>query len=105
MLVAIDFDRTFTADSESWSTIIGILEQAGHRVICVTGRVETVDNRLELRNSLPMSVEIIFSGDEPKRVAAFRKGHTVNVWIDDRPERIAQPFVKQLNRTLKGMRR
>lgn len=91
MLLAMDFDRTFTADMEFWRLIIQLAVHRGHSVICVTGRTPTPSGRAELVNAfgeqtLKLLKDVIFCDHSPKRQRTRELGYNVDVWIDDLPE-------------------
>lgn len=88
LTIAIDFDDTFTADVATWSSVIGILRAAGHKVICVSARRNELSHRQQLQRALPEGVEVLLSYDTPKRLFAKAHGHDVDIWIDDMPEAI-----------------
>ena len=88
LVIAIDFDDTFTADCEAWRNVILILQQHMHTVICVSARRDTPSNRQELTQSLPLGVKVLLSYDTPKRLFAKQHGYNVDIWIDDMPEAI-----------------
>lgn len=88
LTVAIDFDDTFTADVEVWSLVIQVLQNAGHRVICVSARDNSLGNMRELTLALPKDVDVILSNNEPKKVVAKSHGYDVDIWIDDLPHKI-----------------
>lgn len=85
MLVAIDFDDTFTADSKAWRAVIEVLRATGHQVICVSARADSERDREELKAALPKGVHILLSEQCPKRVFAMRHGYDVDIWIEDTP--------------------
>ncbi len=80
MLIALDYDLTFTADPEGWRAVVELMTARGHRFVCVTGREQPpgVD---EPRIPMP----IVCAGSELKQRAAVRAGYSVDVWIDDCP--------------------
>lgn len=88
LTVSIDFDDTFTADPDTWTEVIRVLQRSGHVVICTSARRNDLDNRRELENSLPGGVCVLLSYDEPKRSYAKKQGYDVDIWIDDMPEAI-----------------
>ena len=96
MIIAIDYDDTFTADPQLWRHVIGCIESSGHRVVCVSARLNSRGNQRELGAALPSSVEIFLSYDKPKRQYMQSKGVEVDIWIDDMPEAI--PTVEDVTR-------
>jgi hypothetical protein len=83
MLIAIDYDDTYTRDPEWWSAVIGFGVKRGHRFVCVTGRNEPPDPIRE--PPLPSGVPVVCSAGKLKDPAARRAGFHVDVWIDDMP--------------------
>lgn len=90
MIIAIDYDNTYTADPESFNKIIKILLDQNHQVICVTGREDAGVMAAPVMESIGKLVPVIFAGKEWKRDAAKRRGWNVDVWIDDSPEYIGK---------------
>jgi hydroxymethylpyrimidine pyrophosphatase-like HAD family hydrolase len=87
MIIAIDYDNTYTADPHLWDEFIRSAEATGHTVICVTARPDTMGQ--PVLDSIGKLVPVIFCGGEWKREVALSRGYKVNVWIDDSPEYIA----------------
>ncbi len=80
MLIALDYDKTFTADPNFWREVIAMGERHGHTFVCVTGR-RTPPERPE--PSIPL--QVVCAGPELKRHVAAKAGYAVDVWIDDMP--------------------
>ncbi len=95
MIVAIDYDQTFSADPSTWTAVIRLLRAAGHDVVCVTGREDKpfwADNVREAFAKHGLAdLPIVFAGMHWKREAAKAAGWDVNIWIDDRPDAVALP--------------
>lgn len=90
LVVSIDYDDTYTADKPTWDSVIKILQAAGHTVICVSSRRDTLENRQDLLKHLPPTLTgLVLAFDKPKRLAALDAGYRVDIWIDDRPATIA----------------
>ena len=92
MTIAIDFDDTLTADSELWRSFIENAKQLGHRVICITARRDTEDNRETVENWMTMhGIELLtwYTGLQSKVDYAKRVGLKVDSWIDDDLKRAA----------------
>lgn len=90
MIIAIDYDDTFTADTLMFTETIKKFQEFGHQVICVSARRETFANRREIENALPSGVEVFLSYDCPKRLFTKMKGVYVDIWIDDKPDAIIE---------------
>jgi hypothetical protein len=91
LLMAMDFDRTFTGDVEFWRFFVLMAVKRGHDVICVTGRSPTPTGKLELMTvmgepTLTLLKDLIFCDHSPKRARTLAQGYKVDIWIDDLPE-------------------
>lgn len=84
LLIALDYDDTYTADPLLWDQFIALARTRGHQVICVTGRREPPG-----LHERQIPCRIVCAGGEYKRHAAAKAGHAVHIWIDDMPELIA----------------
>jgi hypothetical protein len=87
MLIAIDYDKTWTEDPPLWLAFVEAAWKRGHRVVMVTGRSGWTDD-ME-RGRLPVDLPIVYSGSQfgaqLKQRAALAAGFNVDVWIDDMP--------------------
>lgn len=84
MLIAIDFDETFTLDPDFWSAVLLLAKQRGHSAICATMRFEHEGD--EVKTAMRGLVEnIIFTGRKAKVNAVEEAGYYPSVWIDDSP--------------------
>ena len=84
MLLALDFDETYTRDPEFWDMVISAANYRGHSVICATMRYEHEGE--EVINALQHKVEkIIFTGRKAKFKFVTEAGYYPSVWIDDQP--------------------
>lgn len=88
MLIAIDYDDTWTKDPPFWQQFCQIVVRRGHQVICVTNRQGTTRDCHELSSVRTCVTEVIFAGTLPKRKAAHKRGKRPHVWIDDNPSTI-----------------
>jgi len=77
MIIAIDYDDTYTADPRGWDAVIAYMSDRGHEFICVTGREET--------QPADINLPIIYAPSSYKKKAAEKAGYSVDVWIDDLP--------------------
>jgi hypothetical protein len=80
MLIALDYDLTYTADPELWDAFIAAARARGHEFVCVTGREQPPSIA---ERQIPMPV--VCAGDKHKFRAAMAAGYAVDVWIDDSP--------------------
>lgn len=93
MIIAIDYDNTYTGDPETFNEVINVFKSAGHTVICVTGRSDDGIMGEPIKQSIGKLIPIIFAGAKWKRDAAEDRGYKVNVWIDDMPTMIAPQVI------------
>ncbi len=81
MIVAFDYDGTWSADPTVFAAVVAAFRDRGHVCLIVTNRGPTEGAAELARTGLP----IIFANHGPKRAAARAVGHEVDVWIDDNP--------------------
>lgn len=96
MIIAIDYDGTFSRDPVLWGEFVRAALLRGHTCILVTGRSDELISPNgstrwgdEVRAGVGTLMPIVFAGMEWKRVAAKTAGYAVDIWIDDFPEYIA----------------
>ena len=88
MIVALDYDDTYTRDVLAWNKVVAVLLAAGHRVICVTWRSNTDENRKLVRIPGIRWNEHFFTSHRAKKPFMEAAGIEVDVWIDDNPEAV-----------------
>lgn len=93
MIIAIDYDKTYTEDPKTFDLIITVLKHAGHTVICVTGRSDHESMSAEVKSSIGQLVPVVFAGKLWKREAAEQAGYKVDIWIDDMPGMIERQLL------------
>jgi hypothetical protein len=78
MLIAIDYDKTYTADKNLWDKFIVLAQDSGHDVRIVTMRRpdETIEDA---------PIKIVYTSRKAK--ASVIKA---DIWIDDSPSWIFQ---------------
>ena len=92
MIIALDYDDTYTRDPETWNKVIKLFQEAGHTVICVTLRPEVMGAPVLASIGKVIGVDkCLFSNGCWKSVTAENAGYKVNVWIDDLPNMIYRP--------------
>lgn len=88
LLIAIDYDDTFTADPDLWTNFIKDVQANMHTVVCITWRHK--DQLEECRRSLPEGVELHSAYGMSKKKYAKKYCLPIDIWIDDSPESIVQ---------------
>jgi hypothetical protein len=84
MMLALDYDETYTRDPAFWDAVIQMATQRGHSVICATMRYEHEGQ--DVVRDLGNKVEsIIFTGRKAKYGAVSSAGYVPHIWIDDNP--------------------
>ena len=78
MIIALDYDKTYTADPAMWSDFIQLAQDYGHEVKIVTMRYPH-----EIIDSPPLAV--VYTSRKAKGTA-FK----ADIWIDDSPAWIFQ---------------
>lgn len=89
MIIAIDYDGTWTTDPEGWRQFYQLMTRRGHRVVMVTGRSGwTADMG---RGELPRDMEIIYTkGQLKEHYVRTHRAYKVDIWIDDMPGMIQE---------------
>jgi HK97 family phage prohead protease len=91
LVISLDFDQTFTAAPGLWRSFVAMAAERGNRVVCITRREDTEENREAIRSSfdgIDISDTILCGSGMQKRDAAAAAGLEVDIWIDDSPEKI-----------------
>ena len=92
LLIAIDFDNTFSANVDMWRSIIGSCHyNKTARFILVTGRNQSHDNA-DLYRAIRYSglTEVFFTSGAFKKQHLEKLGIHPDIWIDDSPGSIDQ---------------
>lgn len=81
MLIAIDYDGTYTKDPDLWMRFIDDSIRSGHEVICASMRHESepIDNQLSEK------VRVIYTSRKAKVKALIDININPDIWIDDSP--------------------
>jgi hypothetical protein len=96
MIIALDFDETYTRDMDFWNTFLHNAKERSHRVFCVTMRykhegdevIATLGNRVEA---------VYFTGRRGKKKFMYEQGHHIDIWIDDTPAWILNDAAQDLS--------
>lgn len=80
MRIALDYDDTYTNDSELWHLFVGMAISRGHSVAFVTSRREDFENTDVLTDARTLGIPVVFCGHKAKADC-----YKADVWIDDSP--------------------
>ena len=87
MLIALDFDGTYTADPELWDMFIENVRARGHEIIIATMRIEGMEEDAVLGFGLDKKVDkIIYTNRLAKKAAVRKQYKDPDIWIDDNPD-------------------
>lgn len=89
MIVALDYDDTFTRDPDVWYLIVNKLRDAGHTVYGVTMRYPHEASGMDTLYDLACN-DLFFTGRKAKKNFMEDRGIFVDVWIDDQPGWVLQ---------------
>ena len=89
MIVAIDYDDTYTRDPIAWNYVCELFMERGHTVYCVTARNKRHMDEVEFTiGRLIGASNCIPTDGNPKRSFVYDIDIIPDVWIDDAPESI-----------------
>lgn len=89
MVIALDYDGTYTLHPEFWLGVIQMARSVGHEIFCCTMR--TPEEAKEMDKRLTSVVQVIATSRQGKREFLRERGITPCVWIDDMPDFIVAP--------------
>lgn len=101
MVIALDYDDTYTKDPVLWLSYIDLALERGHEVFVVTMRSPMEKHKLD-----PVLMEKIpsyFTSGYAKRPFMDKEGISIDVWIDDNPHYVDQDhlIINDLNKWFK----
>lgn len=98
MKIALDYDRTFTADPAFWERFVKMAKEAGHDVRIVTYRYEdasryegtdfATNNDDIIVDAFMLDIPIVFTNHQAKQ-----EHWKADIWIDDNPKTILEDGV------------
>lgn len=86
MTIALDYDGCYTADPELWQKFVLDARDKGHRVIVVTCRMDTPENRSEVFVPGVKPSLHYFTSMRSKRWYMEKFQIRPDIWIDDMPD-------------------
>lgn len=95
LIIAIDFDDTFTADEHLWAAFIHSALKKSHTVYCVTSRRDSDNSLKEIKNRFSVhriEIQVVFCNLKSKLQTMEDRGIKVNIWIDDAPHALVHGF-------------
>ena len=91
MIIALDYDGTYTRDPILWDQFIQNAQASGHEVVLATMRYENGIEDIEVKRIFePLDVQMIFTGRQAKHNFLAQMGVFPKIWIDDNPAWIYQ---------------
>jgi hypothetical protein len=92
VIIALDYDDTYTRDPELFRRFINLAIDRGHTVVCATSRLKNglceQDNPID--EWLRRRCELVFCCHNLKREMCEKAGYKVDIWIDDQPGSIEE---------------
>jgi len=88
MKIAIDYDKTYTADKKLWDAFVKSAKKSRHAVRFVTSRSVTGDNRSLINDAKKLGIRVIYTAGTAKEKHCKEVGWKPDIWIDDQPESI-----------------
>lgn len=86
MLIALDFDGTYTREQELFDYFIDMSKLYGHEIIIVTARYEGVPEESNpVRYIVGDKCKIYFTGRKAKEKYLLNLGIKPDIWIDNHP--------------------
>lgn len=86
MLLAIDYDLTYPADTTFWDAVIDHAVARGHMVVFTSLRTNDVDEPIAPPHRAALA--LICSEGKAKHHAVYKAGYCPSVWIDSSPSSI-----------------
>ena len=84
--IALDYDGTYTRDSDMWDRAIELFKSYGWRVLVVTARRDTEENVADV---IVPGCSVVFTRLSPKLwFMKEKRGINVDIWIDDDPSAV-----------------
>lgn len=87
MIIALDYDSTYTCDPQFWDKFIDMCKMHEHVIYCVTMRDGENHEADDVLKALQYKVDrIYFTSCKGKRKYMYEQGIHIHVWIDDTPD-------------------
>ena len=86
MLIALDYDDTYTRDPVFWDRFLQMAASSGHRVICLTMRYP--------EEAVTLPCDVFYTSRKAKKPYAADLMLHVDIWIDDAPHFILMDSIE-----------
>lgn len=84
MIIALDYDDTYTRDPMLWDLFVKSAEERGHEVIIVTMRYP--EEGVLIKNYITdKTPDVIYTSRQAKEPYCLDRGVNIDIWIDDKP--------------------
>ena len=93
MIIALDYDNTYSRDTELWDKFITNAQEHGHRVQIVTSRSKDTPVEHEVWFKETYRVYVTYCEYRAKKQVTEELGIKIDIWIDDDPEYIGKGFI------------
>lgn len=90
MLIALDYDDTYSRDPVFWDRFLQLAASSGHRVICLTMRYP--------EEAVSLSCDVFYTSRKAKKPFAENLLLHVDIWIDDAPHFILMDSIEVTGR-------
>ena len=89
MIIALDWDNTYTRDTKFWDKFLALNAEWGNTIYIVTSR--GMDTPIEF---IPTGVDgVIYCNYRAKKDVTRQSGIDIQIWIDDDPYYITTGFI------------
>ena len=95
MILALDYDKTYTKAPELWNQFITLTLAQGHQIILVTMRSK--EEMGEVYKALKNIIPIYHTSRSAKSCYLRRHGIEPDIWIDDNPVTIYADHYNRIN--------
>jgi len=87
MLIALDYDDTYTRAPDFWDAFIGKVAEEGHEIIIATMRSN--EEWARIKDDM-RGIRIVCTNRKAKKPFCASLGLLPDIWIDDNPQFIIQ---------------
>ncbi|OOE63658.1 hypothetical protein [Salinivibrio kushneri] len=88
MKIALDYDKTFTADKALFTSFVRLVKSKGHEIRFVTFRKSNKPNLDIKSDARRLGIKIIFTDEKQKSPSTINQGWKPDIWVDDDPSKI-----------------